>query len=139
MTSSKPAITMTSRQVLTYDGLTIISETPMAGAALVLKLQNMIVQLVSAQLGQAEADKVAVKQGEDAADVLAELPENLNEAAKSLGLKDRRKAPLRKVTWSNGRSKKEKLECGHTFDRPSGHEPAKKRRCVACVAEAVSA
>lgn len=49
----------------------------------------------------------------------------------------RRQAPKRKVTARN-RSPIEKLECGHSFRRPSGHSrETKARRCMDCLAAAV--
>lgn len=135
MTTEKktPELTITSKQVVNYQSLTVLCKTPMSQSELVVTLQNLIVALVNAQLGEVAAKQKAAEQGKLAASALSG---SMAEAARALGLPDRRRAPLRKVTWCRKGSNVNKLECGHEFRVPSGHEKvAKKRRCVECLAE----
>lgn len=141
MTTEKktPELTITSKQVVNYQSLTVLCKTPMSQSELVVTLQNLIVALVNAQLGEVAAKQKAAEQGKLAASALSgSMAEarSMAEVARALGLPDRRRAPLRKVTWCRKGSNVNKLECGHEFRVPSGHEKvAKKRRCVECLAE----
>jgi hypothetical protein len=115
--------------------LTYKAETIADSAELIREVQALVVELVTEAMGKVPAEVVAAAQGEAAAEIV--LSENLREAASQLGLRDRRLAPLRRVTRNNGRGKTVSLECGHKFTIPSGHSrKTKRRRCIECVAEA---
>jgi len=126
-------VKIASKQVITYQDLEVLCQAPMSQGRLILQLQNMIVALVSAQLGEVEAAKKAAEQGQQAAAVLDDSL-SLKEKARALGVPDRRRAPLRRVTWCRQTSRVNKLECGHEFEVPSGQvRKAAKRRCVECL------